>query len=148
VADHARLRVSAAAVAILVVMSGIGLFQDQVVLAVEAAQDLQDEHTQVVVGDYLLHHTSGSILLDTQLNEVVDYNVIDRTVYDGTKERGQNRWMEVLANPAAFDVRNIVMRAPSTGEAADSVYYLLYDSPKMKKYHLVYSNDSYLIYSR
>jgi hypothetical protein len=148
VADHARVRMALAATAALAVIAGAGLFQHQVVLAVEAAQDLQGQHTQVIVGNYLLHHTSGPILLDTQLNEITDYHVIDRTIYDGTKESGQNRWLAVLANPVAFGVRTIVMRAPTTGEVADAVYYALYDSARLRSYRLVYSNASYLVYRR
>jgi hypothetical protein len=148
VANHARARVALGAAAILAVISGVGLYQHQVVLAVEAAQDVQNDHLQVVVGNYLYHHTSGSILLDTQLNEIVDYNVIDRTIYDGTKERGQNQWIKVLANPGSFDAQTIVMRGPTTGENSDAVYDALYGTPKMAAYHLVYSNESYLVYQR
>jgi hypothetical protein len=144
--DKALLPASAACVVGLALLSGLSFARHQVVLATEAAQDLYVQHDQVVAGNFLVQDTSGLILLDIVQNERVDFDVVDRTVYDGTKESGHNQWHAVLQNPEAFGIRVIVMRLPSPSEPVDAVYAALHNSPLLHHYHLVYHSSSYLIY--
>ena len=132
----------------LAALSGLSLARHQVVLATEAAQDLSSQQPQVQAGAFLVQHTSGLILLDIVQNERVAFAVVDRTVYDGTKESGHNQWTAVLQNPGAFGIQVIVMRLPSSNEPLDVVYGALHDSPLLRPYRLVYRSPSYLIYSR
>lgn len=138
------------AVIVMVVNAGISLHALQhhhVALAVEASQEAAEQHAQVLAGEFIVDHTTGLILMDISLNQVADFDVVDRTIYDGTKEDGKNEWSAVLANPAAFDVRVIVMRQSNGASGAeDVVYEALHESPKMRAYQLVYSNSDYLIY--
>jgi hypothetical protein len=144
-------KVSIVAAAIVVIaLVGISFHAMQhrhVVLAVEASQDITEQHAQVLAGEFLTTHTTGLILMDIALNQAADFNVIDRTIYDGTKEDQRNQWTAVLANPMAFDVRVIVMRQADPADPPDVVYEALHDSPRLHAYRLVYSNSQYLIYS-
>lgn len=144
-----RAMVPAALVTILGLagFSGISLARHQVVLATEATQDLYAQQGQIQAGNFLARHTSGLVLIDTVQNERVDFDVLDRTVYDGTKESGSNQWAAVLRNPEAFGIRVIVMRLPSPAEPPDVVYEALHSSPRLRPYRLVYRTASYLIYS-
>jgi hypothetical protein len=129
-------------------LSGLSLARHQVVLATEAAQDLWEQRPQVLAGDFLADHTTGLILLDIVQNERVAFDVVDRTVYDGTRESGSNQWTAVLQNPEAFRIRVIVMRLPRPNEPLDVVYADLHASPLLRPYRLVYRSPAYLIYSR
>ena len=80
-------------------MSGQSFGRHQVVLATEAAQDLSAQQAQIQAGTFLVQHTTGLILLDIVQNERVGFDVVDRTIYDGTREAGTNRWAAVLSNP-------------------------------------------------
>jgi hypothetical protein len=82
----------------------------QVVLATEAAQDLSAQQAQIQAGTFLVRHTTGLILLDIVQNERVGFDVVDRTIYDGTREAGTNRWAAVLRNPQACGIRVIETR--------------------------------------
>jgi hypothetical protein len=137
-----------ATMAVLAGLSWLSFARHQVVLATEAAQDLWAQRGQIQAGDFLVEHTNGLILMDTVGNERVDFDVIDRTIYDGTKESGRNQWASVLSDPAAFGVRSIVMRLPSPAEPSDVVYVALHASPRLRSYRLVYRSAAYLIYSR
>ena len=79
-------------------------------------------------------------------NERVGFEVVDRTVYVGTKESGTNQWAAVLRKPTAYDIRVIVMRLPSPAEPVDAVYFALHNSPRLRSYRLIYQSPSYLIY--
>lgn len=131
----------------LAALSGQALKQHQVVLATEAAQDAYAQQAQVQAGDFLVRHTTGLILIDIVQNERVDFDVIDRTVYDGTKESGTNQWAAVLRDPEAFGIRVIVMRLPNPAEPPDVVYGALHNSSRLAAYRLVYRSATYLIYS-
>jgi hypothetical protein len=72
--------------------------------------------------------------------------VVDRTIYDGTRETGTNPWAAVLRNPQAYGIRVIVMRLPNPAERVDVVYSALHDSPRLGSYRLIYHSPSYLIY--
>jgi hypothetical protein len=143
----ALLPASAACILGLALLSGQSFARHQVVLATEAAQDLYVQRDQVATGIFLVQRTSGLILLDIVQNERVDFDVVDRTVYDGTKESGHNQWHAVLQNPEAFGIRVIVMRLPSPSEPVDAVYAALHNSPLLHPYHLVYRSPSYSIYT-
>lgn len=147
VPGRAVIPVALAVVLALAVLSGQALLRHQVVLATEAAQDLSAQQGQVAAGDFLVQHTTGIILIDIVQNERVDFDVVDRTVYDGTKESGRNQWAAVLSDPQAFGIRVIVMRLPDPAEPPDVVYGALHDSPRLKAYRLVYHSSRYLIYS-
>lgn len=148
-----RIPGRAAVVASVVIMAGLAalsvqtLGRHQVVLATEAAQDLYAQQSQIQAGDFLVQHTTGLILIDIVQNERVDFDVVDRTVYDGTKEGGHNQWAAVLRDPERFGVKTIVMRLPNPIEPPDVVYGALRDSPLLKPYRLVYRSSTYLIYS-
>jgi hypothetical protein len=131
----------------LAALSGQAFKRHQVVLATEAAQDLYAQQAQIQAADFLVRHTTGVILVDIVQNERVDFDVIDRTVYDGTKESGSNQWAAVLRNPKAFGIRVIVERLPDPAEPPDVVYGALHNSPMLKPYRLVYRSSAYLIYS-
>ncbi len=144
-----RLVVPTAAVtiAVTVLLSGVSFARHQVVLATEAAQDLFAQRYQIQAGNYLVAHTAGLILMNNVQNERVAFDVVDRTVYDGTKESGTNQWLSVLRDPIKFGIRVVVMRLPNPAEPPDIVYTDLHGSRALlKSYRLVYRNPSYLIY--
>ena len=93
-----------------------------------------------------MQHTTGLILLDIVQNERVGFVVVDRTIYDGTREAGTNRWAAVLRNPQAYGIRVIVMRLPNAAEPVNVVYFALHDSPRLRCYRLIYHSPAYLIY--
>ena len=135
------------AILALAVLSGAAFERHQVALATEAAQDLYAQRGQAEAGNFLVRHTTGLILMDIVQNERVGFGVVDRTVYDGTKESGRNQWAAVLRDPEAFGIRVIVMRLPSPSEPVDDVYFALHDARSLRHYRLVYHDSSYLIYS-
>jgi hypothetical protein len=141
------LPVAAVVIAAILGSSFLAAQHHHVVLAVEASQETVEQHAQVMAGIFLTNRTSGLILMDITLNQVADFDVIDRTIYDGSKEDRRNQWMAVLANPAAFNVRVVVMRRTDLADRPDMVYRALHDSPRLHAYRLVYSNSAYLIYS-
>lgn len=102
-----------ASILALAAMSGQSFRRHQVVLATEAAQDLSAQQAQIQAGTLLVRHTTGLILLDIVQNERVGLDVVDRTIYDGTREAGTHRWAAVLRNPQAYGIRVIVMRLPN-----------------------------------
>lgn len=144
----ARAIVPAAIVGVIaaVVISAPAFVRHQVVLATEAAQDLAAQRYQISAGDFLVQHTTGLILMNSVQNERVAFDVVDRTIYDGTRESGRNQWSKVLSDPLAFGIRVIVMRLPATGEPPDVVYTTLHDSPALRPFGLVYQDPAYLIY--
>jgi hypothetical protein len=137
---------SIAAILCLATPNGQSFTRHQVVLATEAAQDLYAQRDQIATANFLVQHTSGLILLDIIGNERLDYPVVDRTIYDGSKEWGTNQWAAVLHNPESFGIRVIVMRLPDPSQSEDEVYAALYGSPLIRRYHLVYRSSSYLVY--
>jgi Dolichyl-phosphate-mannose-protein mannosyltransferase len=127
-------------------LSAQALRGHQVVLATEASQDLLAQSDQVQVGNFL-QHTNGLILMDIVQNERTDYFVVDRTVYDGTKESGRNQWATVLHNPEDFGIKVILMRLPAPGLPSDVVYGALHGSKLLRQdYRLAYSSDGYQVY--
>lgn len=146
---HWRLVVpfSAIIVMLLASLSGWSFSRHQVVLATEAAQDLYAQRYQIDAGNWLSIHTAGLILMNNVQNERVAFDVLDRTVYDGTKESGVNQWQSVLKKPMAYGIRVIVMRRPNPALPPDLVYTDLHASMKRSPYKLVYQNAEYLIYS-
>lgn len=143
----AVLPVALASIVALAVMSGQSFGRHQVVLATEAAQDLAAQQGQIQAGNFLMQHTTGLILLDILRNERVGFDVVDRTVYEGTEEGGTDRWTAALRNPQASGIRVIVMRLPSPAESADGVYFALHDSPALRSYRLTFRSPSYVIYA-
>lgn len=139
------LAVALASIVALAVMSGQSFGRHQVVLATEAAQDLAAQQGQIQAGNFLMQHTTGLILLDILRNERVGFDVVDRTVYEGTEEGGTDRWAAALRNPQASGVRVIVMRLPSPAESADGVNFALHDSPRLRSYRLIFRSPSYVI---
>jgi hypothetical protein len=142
----AVLPAALASVAALALISGQSFGRHQVVLATEAGQDLSAQQAQIQAGNFLMKHTTGLILLDIVQNERAGFDVVDRTIYDGTREAGINQWAAVLRDPQAYGIRVIVMRLPNPAEPVDVVYSALRDSPRLKSYRLIYHSPSYLIY--
>ncbi len=134
------------AVMAAVVISGPAFYRHRVVLATEAAQDLSAQRFQVEASNFLVRHTTGLILMNNVQNERVAFDVVDRTVYDGTQEAGRNQWSAVLRKPLAFGIRVIVMRLPSSVAPPDIVYTTFRGSPLLKPFRLVYQNPGYLIF--
>ena len=130
-----------------VVISGSAFARHRVVLATEAAQDLAAQQFQIEAGNFLEQHTTGLILMNNIQNERVAFDVLDRTVYDGTDESGRNQFSSVLSKPLAFRIRVIAMRRPSSVAPPDIVYTTFHDSPLLRPFRLVYRNPAYLIYS-
>ena len=128
-------------------ISGPAFYRHRVVLATEAAQDLAAQRYQISAGNFLEQHTAGLILMNNVQNERVAFDVVDRTVYDGTQESGLNQWGAVLRKPLAFAIRVIVMRLPSTVAPPDVIYTTFHGSPLLRPFRLVYQNPGYLIYS-
>ncbi|HEV2639773.1 MAG TPA: hypothetical protein VGX23_31870 [Actinocrinis sp.] len=126
--------------------NGFAFARHQVVLATEARSDQQARELQIQAGDFLENHTTGLILLDIVQNERVGFDVVDRTIYDGTKGPDGNEWTKALADPPAYHVHVIVMRIPGNGSGVDHVYFALQGSPQLRTYHLVFGNTSYQIY--
>jgi hypothetical protein len=135
-----------ASVLALAALSGQSFGRHQVVLATEAAQDLSAQQAQIQAGNFLVQHTTGLILMDIVQNERVGFDVVDRTIYDGTREAGTNQWAAVLRNPQAYGIRVIVMRLPNPADPVDVVYFTWHDSPRLRSYRLIYQSPSYLIY--
>jgi hypothetical protein len=135
-----------ASILALAAISGQSFGRHQVVLATEAAQDLSAQQAQIQAGNFLVQHTTGLILLDIVQNERVGFDVVDRTIYDGTSEAGTNQWAAVLRNPQAYGIRVIVMRLPNPAEPVDVAYFALHDSPRLRSYRLIYHSPAYLIY--
>jgi hypothetical protein len=140
------LPVALAIMVALAAISGQSFGRHQVVLATEAAQDLSAQQEQIRAGNFLVQHTTGLILLDIVQNERVGFDVVDRTIYNGSREAGTNQWAAVLRNPLAYGIRVIVMRLPNPAEPVDAVYFALRDSPRLRSYRLIYHSPSYLIY--
>lgn len=126
--------------------NGFAFARHQVVLATEARSDQQAQELQIQAGDFLENHTTGLILLDIVQNERVGFDVVDRTIYDGTRGPDGNEWTKALADPPAHHVHVIVMRIPGNGLGVDNVYFALQGSPQLKTCHLVFGNASYQIY--
>jgi hypothetical protein len=143
---HVMLPVAVATMLALAAISGQSFGRHQVVLATEAGQDLSAQQAQIQAGNFLMQHTTGVILLDIVQNERVGFDVVDRTIYDGTRESATNQWAAVLRNPQAHDVRVIVMRLPNPAEPVDVVYYALHNSPQLRSYRVIYRSSSYLVY--
>jgi hypothetical protein len=135
-----------ASILVLAAISGQSFGRHQVVLATEAAQDLSAQQAQIQAGNFLVQHTAGLILMDIVQNERVGFDVVDRTIYDGTSEAGTNQWAAVLSNPQAYGIRVIVMRLPNPAEPVDVVYFTLHDPSRLRSYRLIYHSPSYLIY--
>jgi hypothetical protein len=135
-----------ASILALVAISGQSFGRHQVVLATEAAQDLSAQQAQIQTGNFLVQHTTGLILLDIVRNERLGFDVVDRTIYDGSREAGTNQWAAVLQNPQAYGIRVIVMRLPNPAEPVDVAYFALHDSPRLRSYRLIYHSPTYLIY--
>lgn len=118
----------------------------RVALAIEAAQERLAAGQELAAGAFLTHHTNGLILADTG-NVSAIFNVVDRCVYDGTREAGRNQWSRVLRDPPAFGIRVILMRLPIPGQPTDTVYTALFKTRLLKDdYRRVYSNQTYAIY--
>jgi hypothetical protein len=143
-----RIAILAAAIVIagLAGISVHALRHHHVALAVEALQDASEQHAQVLAGEFLADHTTGLVLMDIALNQVADFDVIDRTIYDGSEEDQRNQWTAALANPAAFKVNVIVMRWGEPAVSSDVVYETLHRSPRLHAYRLAYRSSAYLIY--
>jgi hypothetical protein len=135
-----------ASILVLAAISGQSFGRHQVVLATEAAQDLSAQQAQIQAGNFLVQHTTGLILIDIVQNERVGFDVVDRTIYDGTSEAGTNQWAAALSNPQAYGIRVIVMRLPNPAEPVDVVYFTLHDPSRLRSYRLIYHSPSYLIY--
>jgi hypothetical protein len=136
-----------AAVIAAIAVSGSAFARHQVVLATEAAQDLAAQRYQIAAGNFLVQHTTGLILMNNVQNERVAFDVVDRTVYDGTRESGRNQWSAVLRKPLDFGIRVIVMRLPSNVAPPDIAYTTFHGSPLLRPFRLAYRNPGYLIYS-
>jgi hypothetical protein len=130
-----------------VAISGPAFARHQVVLATEAAQDIAAQRYQISAGEFLVQHTTGLILMNNVQNERVAFDVVDRTIYDGTRESGRNQWSTVLRDPLAFGIRVIVMRLPANGKPPDVVYATFHDSRLLTPFRLAYQNPAYLIYN-
>lgn len=142
------LPVAAVVIVAIIGSSFLAVQHHHVVLAVEASQETVEQHAQVMAGRFLTNRTSGLILMDITLNQVADFDVIDRTIYDGSKEDRRNQWTAVLVNPEAYNIRVVAMRRADPAGRPDMVYQALHDSPRLNAFRLVYSNSAYLIYSR
>ena len=70
------------------------------VTVAEASQHLVDQRAQAEVADFLDRQTTGPILLNLVGNERVAFPVIDRVIYEGTRQDRVNIWSSALRDPA------------------------------------------------
>ena len=115
------------------------------VTVAEVKLHLIDQESQTDVGDFLARQTSGPILLNLVGNERLAFPVIDRVIYEGTRDGRVNVWSSALRDPRTVGATIVVMRA-SGKKRADDVYTALHDSPAMAAYHEVYANGDFKIY--
>ncbi len=143
----ARLAIVASMLTTVALMFiSVDTFRSQNLVTVAEVQlHLIDQRTQAEVGDFLDRQTTGPILLNLVDNERVAFPVIDRVIYEGTREDRVNIWSLALRDPRAVGAAIVVMRT-SGRHGADDVYTALHDSPAMAAYRVVLTNDEYTIY--
>jgi hypothetical protein len=79
-------------------------------------------------------------------NELVAFDVLDRTVYSGTRDSRGNVYARALSAPAANRISLIVMR--TTPGDHDQVYRALYGKPDLtRNYREIYHNANYANYA-
>ncbi len=138
--------VASIVVTVALTFISVSTFRSQrLVTVAEVSLDLIDQRTQAEVGDFLDRQTTGPILLNLVGNERVAFPVIDRVIYEGTRQDRVNIWASALRDPRAVGAAIVVMRT-SAKHGVDDVYTALHDSPAMAGYHLVFTNDDYTIY--
>jgi hypothetical protein len=115
------------------------------VTAQEAKEELVSQQDQIDVGDFLERHTTGPILLNLVGNERVAFPVLDRVIYEGTKEGRQNIWQEALRSPRAVGARIVLMRAQGPN-GPDKVYAALHGASGMAGYREIYHGNGYFVY--
>jgi hypothetical protein len=115
------------------------------VTVAEVQLHLIDQRSQVEVGVFLDRQTTGPILLNLVGNERVAFPVIDRVIYEGTREDRVNIWSSALLDPQGVGAAIVVMRTAGR-LGPDDVYAALHDSPEMAAYREVFANDEYKVY--
>lgn len=144
----ATLGVPALALALSLGLTGMGGFtiaRQQVVLEQEAEENLAAQSDPLAASAYLEHSTSGRILIDDVRNELVAFDVLDRTVYSGTRDSAGNVYARALVNPRANNIALIVMR--TTPGDVDQVYQSLYGQSALTRYYReIYHNANYAIW--
>lgn len=97
------------------------------------------------VSDFLRQNYDGGKLLQESFgNETILFDArvsLGENIYEGSYQL----WEPALKDPAAHDIRWIVMRG---GDKPDKVYIALHGSPQLDEYALVFSNDTYQVYKR
>lgn len=117
----------------------------QIVLLRESLNEEGSQEFQIEADSFLIHHTTGPIMVNLVGNERVAYRVLDRVIYEGTKEGSTNVWRKALADPRSVGASVLVMRnSPTRG--VDQVYYYLASWPGLSAYHVVFTNAEYRIY--
>ena len=117
----------------------------QVVLLRESLNEEGSQEFQIEADAFLLHHTNGPIMVNLVGNERVAFRVLDRVIYEGTKEGSTNIWRKALADPHAVGAQVLVMRNSAT-RGVDQVYYFLASWPGLSAYHVAFTNSEYTIY--
>jgi len=143
----ARFSVAAGAVAtaVLVLLSANTFRLNNIVTVAEAEQDLVDQSVQAATSEFLAQHTEGPILINLVGNERVAFGVLDRVIYEGSREGKTNVWTTALRDPRAVGAEVVVMRS-STLHGQDDVYTALNGSPAMAAYRVVLTNTDYKVY--
>jgi hypothetical protein len=130
--------------ALVTAVTGTAFARQQIVLAAEASGASEFLAPQAQVAGVLVSETTGTILMNAFGNERVLFPVLERTVYEGSKNSHADLWRRALDNPAASGIKVIVMRANTP--TPDDVYVALHGSPMLDDYRMVFQNDRYSVY--
>ncbi|WP_194904606.1 ArnT family glycosyltransferase [Catenulispora rubra] len=141
------LPVTVTAVVLIAALSTTTFARNEVVIAAEARNANTYLELQAQTADVLVHQTGGPILMNGYGNEKVLFPVLQRTIYEGSKTKTTNLWLNDLKDPAENGIQVVVMRF--TGPTPDDVYHALYKSPILAdRYRLSFQNGQYLVYVR
>ena len=135
---------AAVSVVALVGLTSYSYANHQIVLLRESMNEEGSQEFQIEAGAFLLHHTSGPVMVNLVGNERVAFKALDRVIYEGTKEGSTNIWKKALADPRSVGARVLVMRNSAT-RGVDQVYYFLASWPGLSAYHVVFTNPEYTI---
>lgn len=129
-------------VSIAVLVSVNNLATNNIVTLSEATRMSQNSQRKSIdeASSFLrAHYSEGKVLVQSFGNEILLFKTQippSKTIYEGSYQT----WQPALNDPAASNIRWIVMRSE------DQVYQDLHNSRLLDNYDLAYANDAYSIY--
>lgn len=90
------------------------------------------------------NYHGGKVLMESFGNETILFDAempLSENIYEGSYKL----WMPALIDPDGNNIEWIIMRH---GKSEDKVYEMLFSSPELDSYTLVFHNDVYFIYER